>query len=152
MRTSIVLASLVLTLLSLGLPSALAAARPPSVKGSVVQGNMVTAFRAKGTPVRARGDFVQTFATTGETRGGTVDCLALRGRRAVLAGEFAEPVEDARFFAVYAVDKGPGGSLDQFSFRQKNDPFDCVAELDQVPDGASPIADGDIALNRGGRR
>lgn len=108
-RSSLLLAILV-AVTGLGAWPGAAGATQHAARGSgqitSTGGRLSFSFRAVGTPSQATGH--ATFEVgSGITAEGTVDCLAVQGRRAALTGELAQPINGFTRFKIVVKDNGP---------------------------------------------
>ncbi len=110
MKRSVLLLAIMVAVAGLAVwPSGVDASRH-STRGSgqvaSTAGRLSFSFRAEGTPSQATGHarFDLGFGTTAE---GTVDCLAVQGRRAALTGELAQPIQGFTRFKIVVKDNGP---------------------------------------------
>ena len=114
MKTSVVVAGLVLCLIAIGGLPAAAGQREHAARGNLVfRNDIAVSFEAKGTPRRATGRF--KFESAGTAAVGDVKCLAVKGKLAIMAGKFRGT--EAVFLAV-AQDNGPAQDppTDEFFF------------------------------------
>ena len=123
MKSSVIVAIVVLGLLALsGFPAA-AGRREHTARGNVLlESGFTFTFEATGTPKRATGRF-RSVAPDGASRVGDLKCLATarqtgpegEGKLAAMAGKFRD---NGQFFVVMARDNGPvqDPPVDEFLF------------------------------------
>jgi hypothetical protein len=89
-------------------------------------------FRAEGTPSQATGRLRIDPGSSPRIEG-TVDCLAVRGRRAALTGRLTPPVAGFEFFRLMVEDNGPTERRprDKYDFGASDFPLNCADFLDE---------------------
>ena len=145
MHRALVAAAVVVALLGVGAGPATVEAATHSARGTGTTIVASFSFEARREDGRVSGRVtVETGALAGTLKG-TVKCLAVRGKRAALAGKLDQPVQGATHFVIVVEDNGPAQEppVDRLEGEFLDRPVGCGERLDQ-PLGL--IASGNIRV------